>query len=312
MAESSIPVDLFNPGQVFACLGSLEAADVLCGDAEGGFDWTDETEVRFCLRAEGEKNPFEAVMEFLARGEVKAVAPQGWRPKKEPTKAKDKEKLEEELCQQEQSEVFPSAWPETSSALPVQITDNDSKKGILLRHWADGSSRNDFKLYAGNRSALDIAAAMLSGTYDKPKKRQNTETLKTKGIAQLWKEHRNDLVEQPLHVTTPMAGSFNLDPRGAWTAIDAGYSPNDQKHQVAASPIVEILAAWGLENARPDEFETRKIRYAAWGLALPPVLARVALVGGVAVVPMKRFRFVLDLSGKNKVITFAEQETTHD
>ena len=25
MAESSIPVDLFNPGQVFACLGFLEA-----------------------------------------------------------------------------------------------------------------------------------------------------------------------------------------------------------------------------------------------------------------------------------------------
>ncbi len=34
MAESSIPVDLFNPGQVFACLGFLEAADVLCGDAD--------------------------------------------------------------------------------------------------------------------------------------------------------------------------------------------------------------------------------------------------------------------------------------
>ena len=37
MAESSIPVDLFNPGQVFACLGFLEAADVLCGHAEGRF-----------------------------------------------------------------------------------------------------------------------------------------------------------------------------------------------------------------------------------------------------------------------------------
>jgi len=38
MAEASIPVDLFNPGQVFACLGFLETTDVLLGNAEGGFD----------------------------------------------------------------------------------------------------------------------------------------------------------------------------------------------------------------------------------------------------------------------------------
>lgn len=47
MSATSIPVDLFNPGQVFACLGLLEAADILLGDAEGGFNWGDETDVRF-------------------------------------------------------------------------------------------------------------------------------------------------------------------------------------------------------------------------------------------------------------------------
>ncbi len=310
MAESSIPVDLFNPGQVFACLGFLEAADVLCGDAEGGFDWSDEAEVRFCLRAGGDENPFEAVLEFLARAEVKAIAPQGWRPKKEPTDLKAKEKLEQELCRQEQSEVFPSFSPATSSALPIRIASDN--KQVVLGHWADGSSRNEFKLYSGNRSALDITTAMLSGTFDKPQKGQDTGYLKTKGIAQLWVERKAAFIERPFGITIPMGGSFNFDPRGAWTTIDAGYSPNEQKHQVAASPVVEILAAWGLENARPDEFETRKVRYAAWGLALSPVLARVAFVGGVAVVPMKRFRFELDMSGKNKIITFAEQETIHD
>ena len=40
MAESTIPVDLLNPGQVFACLGILEMADVLLGDATAAFDWT--------------------------------------------------------------------------------------------------------------------------------------------------------------------------------------------------------------------------------------------------------------------------------
>ena len=30
MAEASIPVDLLNPGQVFACLGFLEAPPMFC------------------------------------------------------------------------------------------------------------------------------------------------------------------------------------------------------------------------------------------------------------------------------------------
>ena len=322
MVESSIPVDLFNPGQVFACLGFLEAADVLCGDAEGGFDWRDEVVVKFCLRANGGGNPFEAVLEFLASATVNAVAPTNWRPKDDPTEkqeptdlkarkslTKKKKKLEDELRSQEKSEVFPSPWPETSSAMPIQIA-GSNKRRVVLGHWADGSRRNEFKLYAGNRSALDIATAMLSGTFDKPRKGQHSGPLKTKGIAQLWEERQGELIKRPFDVTTPMGGSFNFDPRGAWTAIDAGYSPNSQNHQVAASPVVEILAAWGLENARPDEFMTRRVHYAAWGLALSPVLARVAFVGGIAAVPMKRFRFELDMSGKNKNITFAERETT--
>ena len=37
MAEASIPVDLFNPGQVFACLGIMELADEVLGGAHGAF-----------------------------------------------------------------------------------------------------------------------------------------------------------------------------------------------------------------------------------------------------------------------------------
>jgi len=66
MPEASIPVDLFNPGQVFACLGFLEAADMLVGDAEGGFDWRNESDARFAMRATCDGNPFAAVLEFVA------------------------------------------------------------------------------------------------------------------------------------------------------------------------------------------------------------------------------------------------------
>ena len=77
MVNNSIPVDLFNPGQVFACLGFLEAADVLLGDAEGGFDWSDEVHVRFMLRSAGDENPFAVVLKFLATARVLSLAPEG-------------------------------------------------------------------------------------------------------------------------------------------------------------------------------------------------------------------------------------------
>ena len=54
MADRTIPVDLWNPGQVFACLGFLEGAESLLGDAEGGFDWSDPTAPRFRLSAGGD------------------------------------------------------------------------------------------------------------------------------------------------------------------------------------------------------------------------------------------------------------------
>ena len=288
MTDSSIHVDIFNPGHVFACLGILEAAELLCGGAEGRFDWSDEANVKFCLRAMSDENPVSIVLNFLAEAEARAVAPENWRPRTVPTEDKARGKLEDELHLQKQSKEFPSAPPDKGTGLPIQLA--YSNNHVTLGHWADGSDRDSFKLYAGNRSALTIATGMIEG------------------VKQLWKDQPNNLIQRPFDRLLPMGGSFNFDPRGGWTALDAGYSPNEQGHKVPVSPVVEILAAWGLENARPDQYETRKVRYATWGVLLPPMLARVALCAGITAVPMRRFRFDLQLSGKNKVVTFAEQE----
>ncbi len=51
MGEASIPVDLFNPGQVFACLGFAEAVEVLAGKSAAAFDWSEADAERFWLRA---------------------------------------------------------------------------------------------------------------------------------------------------------------------------------------------------------------------------------------------------------------------
>ena len=289
---ASIPVDLVNPGQVFACLGLLEAADSLCGPAEGGFAWDDEA--RFGLVAEGADDPIAHVLEFLAGAEVAAVAPKQWTaPKKD-----KKEGKAGRANQVERVEDAPA--PDLSEmALPI-ILGGGNRPVVRLDHWADGSSRDSFKLYSGNRSACEIARVMLSGK----KKGKRQDSL---GIRQLWDQRREQLVGNPFKTVCPMGGSFNFDARRAWTPLDAGYSPDEQDQKVFGSPVVELLAAWGLEHARPAHIEGRRYRYAVWRGLLPPLLARPALAGGLPGIDCRQFRLPLGLAGKNKVVSFAEE-----
>jgi hypothetical protein len=315
MAESKIPVDLFNPGQVFACLGFMEVVEVLLGDAAAGFDWSDPKQTHFCLKAQDNEIPVQAVLDYLASAAVERITPVGYVDA--PRKKADEDEEDEDADPEDpapatsNTETFPAKVPDALS-LPVRLS-VAGKPSVEVSHWADDDSgRNAFKLYSGNRSAERIARAMLMGTREKPKRGQSVGGIKYKGIAQLWQERRADLAARPFDVLTPLGGSFNFDPRGAWTALDAGYSPNTQKHGVAASPLVHLLAACGLEHARPVEFGVRQVRYCVWSGLLPVSLTRVAFQGGISSLPTRYFRFELALSGKNKIVTFAQQENTHE
>lgn len=304
MAKASIPVDLFNPGHVFACMGFLEAAEVLLGQTEAGFGWTQETIPRFELRANGDEDPFRVVLRFLVEAQLQRLAPTGYTDPLPKKKAKTQRKKNDEvdvhptndeandsttadgpLCT---LDTFPAAEADWLT-LPVRLAHDGCF--VDLTHWCDGSSRNSFKLFAGQQRSAAIVQQML-------------EAFRT-----LWRHGQNAVIADPFGLTVPLGGSsFKFDARKAWTAIDAGYSPDEQGNAVVASPLVEILAAVGLEHARPDEFETREVRYGVWKDFLPPVLARAAL-GGVRVgVPMRIFRFTLEMAGKNKVVTFAQEE----
>ncbi|GAB4529156.1 MAG: hypothetical protein Kow00133_18010 [Amphiplicatus sp.] len=242
MATSSIPVDLFNPGQVFACFGFLEAAEALLGDAAGGFEWEDESNTKFILRANGDRNPFEVVLEFLAEAEPARWGPVGYT---DPPAKKNNQADEDELISGDDGEIGAESVtppPELSEtfyakegdrmSLPIRFG-GGNRPTIELGHWADGSSRENFKLYAGNRSADRIARAMLRGVRSKATKKQRAKgeagEITTKGVAQLWEEARDALIKRPFHVLTPMAGSFNFDPRGAWTVTCAPIGPSFER-----------------------------------------------------------------------------------
>ena len=318
---ASIPVNLKSPGQVLASMGFIEAADVLLGGVEAHFDWS-EAQATFVLRADGDRNPFEVVLEFLSRARLSELTPIGYveggaadgddsgEEDATPGEPEDGDESDDDAPGEVRGRVTTPAFPSGEgdrNALPIYLV-SDGRR-LSVSHWADGSSRDAFKLYSGNRSGSRIATQMLSGVRAKPKKSQSSGHLRNRGLQQLWLEQRAALLKEPFDVVTPMGGSFNFDPRGAWTTIDAGYSPNTQKDGIAASPVVEILAAIGLEHARPDQYKTRSVRYAVWGHPLPPMLGRAALAGADLKLPMRRFQFELELSGKNKITTFAQEET---
>ena len=310
MATALIPVDLCNPGQVLASLGFLETLDAVLGDAEGGFEWS-EGRVRFVLSScSGQENPFEIVLRFLAEARVVELMPEGYAEGGPTLGGSDPEQscssrssggsdadADEAVSMRGRavcSEIPASKWSHNS--LPLRL-ENAEGHTIVVSHWTDGSSRKEFKLYAGNRSAVGTATQMLQGSQV------------TRGLTQLWEQRRDALIRSPFDVLTPMSGTFNFDARGTWIGIDAGYSPDRQKDWVAASPVVEILAAIGLEHARPDEYESKKVRYFAWGEQLTPMLARAVFAGANVMIPRRCFEFEIRRSGQNKIVTFAREET---
>jgi CRISPR-associated protein Csx14 len=300
MAKAKIPVDLFNPGQVFACMGYLEVAELLIGHVEGGFDWTNDAQALFEINTDGSENPFGTVLDFLTRAKMKQLVPRGYVNASTPDRQRKSTKAKRQAgvkaaeaangaCLTETVETFPARVVD-ERALPIRF-ERDGQQ-LDVSHWADGSSRVSFKLFAGQQRSEVIAQCMLDA------------------IRKLLKTHRDQIIHDPFDLIMPLGGSsFKFDPRKSWTGIDAGYSPDEQSHDVQASPIVEMLAALGFEHARPDEYETRKVRYGVWQGPVPLVLARAAMAGIRLGVPMRVFRFTLELAGKNKNVTFAQEET---
>ncbi len=283
MAERSIPVDLFNPGQVFACLGFLEAAEVLIGGAEGGFDWSNETDPRFIVRIPGDDDPVAVVLEFLVKAEVRTAAPWG---SDLSTKKWDIETLQ---CE---GHYYPFAKPASPATLVAEAFVPE-KPRLVFSHWGDTSSRDNVKFWAGAagypgvallKDALDIIRAM-----------------------------PNLPLEDPFNACAQQSSAFRFDWRRDYIPIDVGFSPNKQASIVMVGyPIVEVLAAYGLNHARPSRLKKLAYRYGVVEGILPLVIQRAAL--GATQLPFRQrmFHMHLDWPGQKdqaRCITDVVEET---
>lgn len=277
MAEASIPVDLFNPGQVFACLGFAEAADVLLGDAEGCFDWSARDASRFHLCARGDENPIECVLRFLSQATVIAEAPHG-----SANVAVWNKSWGDKPHELPKGTPYPSADPESPATLATVL--RSSGRTVRLDHWTD-SIRDNVKFWAG---AGGYPGAALT--------RDALELIRGSAVAS---------VNDPFALAAPQSSSFRLDWRRDYVPIDAGFSLNAHGGvvQTVGYPLVELLGAIGLTHARPRRVTKLEYRYGVVGTAravkwLPLSFLRAALGASATPFDTRLFHMFLSWPGK--------------
>lgn len=283
MAESSIPVDLFNPGQVFACIGFAEAADVLLGDAQGVFDWSDRAQAVFRLRAKGDEPPVVRVLRFLEQAQAQAVAPAG-----SATVSSWIESWGPRPVMSDRELGYPFPDPPSPATLLCRLSDGTFE--LTLDHWADATERDNVKFWAGSRGYPGASLA--------------TDALT------LVKGGATKAAADPFALSSAQSSSFRLDWRRDYIPINAGFSLNahDGAIETVGFPLVELLAVVGLSNARPLRPQRRNklvYAYAVAGRAaandaawLPLPLLRVALGTSALPFPMRHFKMFLDWPGK--------------
>lgn len=266
MAQASIPVDLFNPGQVFACMGFLEAADVLVGNACGRFDWT-QTSDSFHLRTSGDQDPIAVVLDFVRSAEVKWLSHRH-------------DFTERDGGDTEVREGIAASGDPKPADLPgvLRGCHNGSVRDIAFGFWADGSSR-------------------FSTTFKKSTNGASSHIRLMNALAALRGWDTEALLSDPLNRDARTESLFRLDPRGSLDPIHGGFSPDRLRKgdkggldvRVATYPICELLAVLGLEHARPERLDSRHLAYCVWETPLPPVLARAAIAARLGFGRTRRF-----------------------
>jgi CRISPR-associated protein Csx14 len=112
-----------------------------------------------------------------------------------------------------------------------------------------------------------------------------------------------------------MSSSFRFDWRRDYIPLDTGFTLNAHHAMTPMGyPIVELLAAIGMQNARPARIDRRAklaYRYGVSSARLPTVLARAVLGAQGLGFPIRLFRMRLGWPGQEgqaRCIIDAEEE----
>lgn len=244
----TIPVDLTNPGQFFACCGLLELASRIDRDAEAWFE-----DGAFCI--EGTKSlTFGALcksvcdcrvfntMSAAQNARLNSLAAMRKKDREKVPGLEDEKKALEALRREEPIVI--------EGAFRLQID--------WFRDDLAGGSR--FKTWAGQQSVLDVAQAMHDGM----------KSMADLSESKFWNPVRD--------VGLPF--NFDSDLGGQGSALDIGFSfdplagSEATRIEGTCKPALELLCFIGLQRFRPREVKgENRFVYTAWRTPLPPSVA---------------------------------------
>ncbi len=280
MSEVSIPVDLFNPGQVFACLGLLEMADQMLGCAQGAFVWSSDAKPRFRISTAGEECPVKHALNFLRNAVVTSRSPTNSSLSTEKWNAST-------TWIDTGKEPFPFPLPDSPATLPARLSFGDNHIDII--HWGDNrvtSGRDNVKYWAGAGGYPGAALAQ-------------------DALALIKAMPENTFVD-PFNASDRQSSSFRFDWRRDYVPLDIGFSLNahsSERFCTVGYPIVELLAAIGLTNARPKRISKLEYRYGVISggddnRLLDPIFLRASL--GASLLPFTQRTFKMNLGWPGK------------
>jgi CRISPR-associated protein Csx14 len=139
---------------------------------------------------------------------------------------------------------------------------------LRLDWWLDsyrGGDKSELKVWAGQQTPM-----------------RNVQSLQSAWREVLAANDGKDVARHILSEHWPMTGRFGFDPAAAPTALDVGFSTDEQGIPVQTSPATEVLTAIGLQRCRPVRDEKSRGRwfvYRAWADPLDVSVAAAAVAG---------------------------------
>lgn len=252
----TVPVDLTNPGQFFACCGLLELADRLWPGAEGWFDGN-----RFLIASSADCS-LRALLDH-----VKAAALSNTMT------AQQNRRLEElSAMKKKQREATPGLEAEKKSLeslrreLPIVLSGTISFRVDWFCDAFAGGSR--LKTWAGQQSVLNIARAMHSGMAQ----------AKVESESSLWSNIRG--IGLPFNFDSELGGQGSgIDIGFVFDALDASEAT---RISGTCRPALEFLCFVGLQRFRPREIDREnRFTYTAWNTPLLPSAASATVCGAI-------------------------------
>ncbi|GIW75948.1 MAG: type I-U CRISPR-associated protein Cas8c [Phycisphaerae bacterium] len=248
-ANITIPVDLTNPGQFFACCGLLELADRLWPGAEGWFDHDS-----FHLNAPDAA--CDLILQTISESEItNTLTPEQIARREEFSKLESKD-----LTAAQKSEK--GHLDKLHRELPIVLKGQVSFCIDWFRDKYSGGSR--LKTWAGQQSILTITQAMHKG-------------IRVAGI-----NSGNELWKSVYDIGLPFY--FDSDLGGQGSGIDIGFvfdalaSNKAGQIKVSCKPALEMLCFIGLQRFRPFNLqELNRFVYVAWNIPLSPSIASAAV-----------------------------------